>query len=90
MCDDIEMQLSNFYYSGCACRIYDLLGYRSDDLIGQSVYEYYHALDSDEMDKAYKNRTYTHDIITVDLVMMLSDSAEIKTFKIEHFLSFHA
>ena len=80
------MTLKLVNYPGSSCRIYDLLGYRSDDLIGQSVYEYYHALDSDEMDKAYKNRTYTHDVVTVDLVMMLSDSAEIKTFKIEHFL----
>ena len=76
-----------FHYSGSYCRIYDLLGYRSDDLIGQSVYEYYHALDSDDMDKAYKNRTYTHDVVTVDFVMERSDSAEIKTIKIAFLIS---
>ncbi|KAL1513011.1 hypothetical protein ABEB36_002499 [Hypothenemus hampei] len=32
----------------------DILGYTSDDLIGKSVYEYHHAMDSDSIGSAYK------------------------------------
>lgn len=32
----------------------DTLGYTSEDLIGKSVYEYYHAMDTESMGSAYK------------------------------------
>lgn len=32
----------------------DILGYNAEDLIGKSVYEYHHALDSDAIGTAYK------------------------------------
>lgn len=32
----------------------DVLGYNSEDLIGKSVYEYHHAMDSDSIGSAYK------------------------------------
>nr|WNN25275.1 hypoxia-inducible factor 1 [Tubulanus polymorphus] len=39
----------------CDERISKLLGYNSDELVGKSVYEYHHASDGDENEKAFKN-----------------------------------
>jgi len=53
------------------------LGYRSDDLIGQSVYEYYHALDSEDMEKAYKNCMYivhSHTLSEVNGCIVIHDT----------------
>jgi len=38
----------------CDERIKELLGYNAEDLIGRSVYEFHHALDSEETVKCYK------------------------------------
>nr|WNN25268.1 hypoxia-inducible factor 1 [Phoronopsis harmeri] len=38
----------------CDDRVYDLIGYSSSDLVGQSAYGYHHALDSTEVEKACK------------------------------------
>jgi hypothetical protein len=32
----------------------DVLGYDSEDLVGKSVYEYHHAMDSDSICSAFK------------------------------------
>ncbi|XP_063296499.1 hypoxia-inducible factor 1-alpha [Pelobates fuscus] len=40
-------------FSYCDERVTVLVGYEPDDLIGRSVYEYYHALDSDHLTKAH-------------------------------------
>ncbi len=40
----------------CVCRIIELLGFEPGDLLQHSVYEYYHALDSDHMTKTHHNR----------------------------------
>ncbi|KAJ8924028.1 hypothetical protein NQ315_006805 [Exocentrus adspersus] len=37
----------------------DVLGYEPDDLLGKSVYEYHHAMDSDSICSAYKCCKYT-------------------------------
>lgn len=36
------------------CRMADFLGYNSDDLIGKSLYEYHHAMDSDSICSTFK------------------------------------
>ncbi|KAM9294658.1 hypoxia-inducible factor 1-alpha [Gastrophryne carolinensis] len=45
-------------YSYCDERVTELVGYEPDELLGKSVYEYYHALDSDHLTKAH------HDMFT--------------------------
>ncbi|XP_030628205.1 hypoxia inducible factor 1 subunit alpha a [Chanos chanos] len=42
-------------FTYCDERITELLGYRPDDLLQRSVYEYYHALDSDHLTKTHHN-----------------------------------
>ncbi|XP_064603399.1 LOW QUALITY PROTEIN: hypoxia-inducible factor 1-alpha-like [Liolophura sinensis] len=42
-------------FTFCDDRIKDLIGYNSDELIGKSVYDYHHALDSEVVEKAYKD-----------------------------------
>lgn len=37
------------------CRITELMGYDPEDLMNRSVYEYYHALDSDHLTKTHHN-----------------------------------
>nr|WNN25249.1 hypoxia-inducible factor 1 [Glottidia pyramidata] len=41
-------------YTFCDDRIHELVGYGGDDLIGKSVYEFHHALDSEEIERSYK------------------------------------
>lgn len=36
----------------------DVLGYDSEDLVGKSVYNYHHAMDSDAICSAFKCRKY--------------------------------
>ncbi|XP_069495030.1 hypoxia-inducible factor 1-alpha isoform X2 [Ambystoma mexicanum] len=45
-------------YSYCDERITELMGYEPDELLGHSIYEYYHALDSDHLTKTH------HDMFT--------------------------
>nr|WNN25264.1 hypoxia-inducible factor 1 [Palola sp.] len=42
-------------FTYCDDRITDLLGYLPDDLLGESAYDYHHALDSEEVEKAFRN-----------------------------------
>ncbi|CAM9690160.1 unnamed protein product [Lampetra fluviatilis] len=42
-------------FTYCDERITELIGYHPDELLGRSVYEYYHALDSDHMTKSHHN-----------------------------------
>uniref|UniRef100_A0AAR2IUQ2 Hypoxia-inducible factor 1-alpha n=1 Tax=Pygocentrus nattereri TaxID=42514 RepID=A0AAR2IUQ2_PYGNA len=42
-------------FSYCDERITELMGYEPDDLMNRSVYEYYHALDSDHLTKTHHN-----------------------------------
>ncbi|XP_056619699.1 hypoxia inducible factor 1 subunit alpha b isoform X2 [Triplophysa dalaica] len=42
-------------FSYCDERITELMGYEPDDLLKRSVYEYYHALDSDHLTKTHHN-----------------------------------
>ncbi|TRZ02161.1 hypothetical protein DNTS_007280 [Danionella cerebrum] len=42
-------------FSYCDERITELMGYEPDDLLNRSVYEYYHALDSDHLTKTLQN-----------------------------------
>lgn len=37
------------------CRVTELMGYTPEDLLGRSVYEFYHALDSDSVTKSHHN-----------------------------------
>lgn len=45
-------------FSYCDERVTELVGYEPEELLGRSVYEYYHALDSDHLTKAH------HDMFT--------------------------
>ena len=36
-------------------RISELLGYKCDDLLNRSVFDYHHAQDTEDLDKAFKH-----------------------------------
>ncbi|KPP65475.1 hypoxia-inducible factor 1 alpha subunit-like [Scleropages formosus] len=42
-------------FSYCDERVTELMGYEPEDLLNRSVYEYYHALDSDHLTKTHHN-----------------------------------
>ncbi|KAG5266703.1 hypothetical protein AALO_G00235180 [Alosa alosa] len=42
-------------FTYCDDRVADLMGYSPEDLLGRSVYEFYHALDSDSVTKSHQN-----------------------------------
>ncbi|XP_055083412.1 endothelial PAS domain-containing protein 1b isoform X2 [Periophthalmus magnuspinnatus] len=42
-------------YTYCDDRITELMGYTPEDLIGRSVYDFYHALDADSVTKSHHN-----------------------------------
>lgn len=44
----------------CLSRITELMGYDPDDLLNRSVYEYYHAQDSDHLTKTHHNCKHRH------------------------------
>lgn len=39
-------------------RITELVGYHPEELLGRSAYEFYHALDSENMTKSHQNRKF--------------------------------
>jgi hypothetical protein len=39
-------------------RITELMGYEPEELLGRSIYEYYHALDSDHLTKTHHDSKY--------------------------------
>ncbi|XP_025105789.1 endothelial PAS domain-containing protein 1-like isoform X1 [Pomacea canaliculata] len=45
----------NMHFTYCDERVQDLLCYSSDELLGKSLYDYHHALDSEIVEKAYKD-----------------------------------
>lgn len=45
----------------CMSRITELMGYDPEDLLNRSVYEYYHAQDSDHLTKTHHNCKHKHD-----------------------------
>ncbi|XP_071080503.1 hypoxia-inducible factor 1-alpha-like isoform X1 [Haliotis cracherodii] len=45
----------NMTFTYCDDRIQDLIGYNSENLIGRSLYNYHHALDSEVVEKAFKD-----------------------------------
>lgn len=49
-------------------RITELMGYEPEELLGRSIYEYYHALDSDHLTKTHHDSKYsgrTTDILII-------------------------
>uniref|UniRef100_A0A6Q2XVQ4 Endothelial PAS domain protein 1b n=1 Tax=Esox lucius TaxID=8010 RepID=A0A6Q2XVQ4_ESOLU len=42
-------------FTYCDERVTDLIGYSPEDLLGRSVYDFYHALDSDSVTKSHQN-----------------------------------
>ncbi|XP_061913955.1 endothelial PAS domain-containing protein 1-like [Entelurus aequoreus] len=42
-------------FTYCDDRVTELMGYTPDDLLGRSVYDFYHALDSDNVTKSHHN-----------------------------------
>ncbi|KAI1887107.1 hypothetical protein AGOR_G00202730 [Albula goreensis] len=42
-------------FAYCDERVTELMGYRPEDLLGRSVYEFYHAMDSDSLTKSHHN-----------------------------------
>uniref|UniRef100_A0A3B1JQK8 Endothelial PAS domain protein 1b n=1 Tax=Astyanax mexicanus TaxID=7994 RepID=A0A3B1JQK8_ASTMX len=43
-------------FTYCDDRVTELMGYSPEDLLGRSVYEFYHALDSESCTKSHQNR----------------------------------
>lgn len=39
-------------------RVTELMGYNPDDLLGRSIYDFYHALDSENVTKSHQNCKY--------------------------------
>lgn len=58
-------------FSYCDERVTELVGYEPDELLGRSVYEYYHALDSDHLTKAHHNM-FTKGQVTTGQYRMLA------------------
>nr|AAI26006.1 HIF-1a protein [Xenopus laevis] len=58
-------------FSYCDERVTELVGYDPDELLGRSVYEYYHALDSDHLTKAHHNM-FTKGQVTTGQYRMLA------------------
>ncbi|XP_061083540.1 endothelial PAS domain-containing protein 1b isoform X1 [Conger conger] len=42
-------------FTYCDDRVHDLMGYCPEDLLGRSVYDFYHALDSESVTKSHQN-----------------------------------
>ncbi|KAJ8359722.1 hypothetical protein SKAU_G00162470 [Synaphobranchus kaupii] len=42
-------------FTYCDDRVHELMGYCPEDLLGRSVYDFYHALDSDSVTKSHQN-----------------------------------
>lgn len=42
----------DLHFTHCEGRVMELVGYKPEDLIGRSAYEFYHALDSDHINKS--------------------------------------
>uniref|UniRef100_A0A8C5MUU9 Hypoxia-inducible factor 1-alpha n=1 Tax=Leptobrachium leishanense TaxID=445787 RepID=A0A8C5MUU9_9ANUR len=51
-------------FSYCDERVTELMGYEPDEIMGRSVYEYYHALDSDHLTKAHHDMFAKGQVIT--------------------------
>ncbi|KAK6183532.1 hypothetical protein SNE40_011000 [Patella caerulea] len=45
----------DMHFTYCDDRVQDLVGYESNELVGQSMYNYHHALDSHVVEKAFKD-----------------------------------
>nr|NP_001165655.1 hypoxia-inducible factor 1-alpha [Xenopus laevis]Q9I8A9.1 RecName: Full=Hypoxia-inducible factor 1-alpha; Short=HIF-1-alpha; Short=HIF1-alpha [Xenopus laevis]CAB96628.1 hypoxia inducible factor 1 alpha [Xenopus laevis] len=58
-------------FSYCDERVTELVGYEPDELLGRSVYEYYHALDSDHLTKPNYNM-FTKGQVTTGQYRMLA------------------
>uniref|UniRef100_A0AAY4DK57 Hypoxia-inducible factor 1-alpha n=1 Tax=Denticeps clupeoides TaxID=299321 RepID=A0AAY4DK57_9TELE len=58
-------------FSYCDERITELMGYEPDDLLDRSVYEYYHAMDSDHLNKTHQN-LFTKGQVTTGQYRMLA------------------
>lgn len=58
----VSIKLSFFDFESvlnfCLSRLADFLGWESKELIGQSVFEFYHALDNEALKKSYKSCEY--------------------------------
>ena len=55
----------------------DLINYSSEELVGKSLYDYHHALDSDVVESAYKDCKLSNIIGT-----LLCCSVKIKQYKL--------
>lgn len=51
---------SGFTLRVSVVRVTELVGYKPEDLIGRSAYEFYHALDSDRIKKSLLTREFNH------------------------------
>lgn len=49
------------------CRITELMGYDPEDLLNRSVYEYYHALDSDHLNKTHHSCKHRTKVTSIDV-----------------------
>nr|KAG5710681.1 hypothetical protein BaRGS_035083 [Batillaria attramentaria] len=47
----------DMHFTYCDDRVKELINYTSEELIGKSLYDYHHALDSEVVEKAYKDCT---------------------------------
>nr|XP_033807066.1 hypoxia-inducible factor 1-alpha [Geotrypetes seraphini] len=58
-------------FSYCDERITELMGYEPEELLGHSIYEYYHALDSDHLTKTHQDM-FTKGQVTTGQYRMLA------------------
>lgn len=67
----------------CVCyRVTELMGYTPEDLLGRSVYDFYHALDSDSVTKSHHNCKHTQ-LLRIHTQVQLNESllVNMKLFK---------
>ncbi|XP_032446916.1 hypoxia inducible factor 1 subunit alpha, like [Xiphophorus hellerii] len=51
-CTFLTRHTMDLHFTHCEGRVTELVGYKPEDLIGRSAYEFYHALDSDRIKKS--------------------------------------
>lgn len=59
-------------------RITELMGYDPEDLLNRSVYEYYHALDSDHLIKTHHNCKHPHINMTMQRYSPLKQTRSLE------------
>ncbi|XP_056903035.1 endothelial PAS domain-containing protein 1b [Takifugu flavidus] len=64
-------------FTYCDERVTELMGYTPEDLLGRSVYDFYHALDSDKVTKSHQNLCTKGQAVTAQYRMLAKNGGFI-------------